>query len=264
MTPIPVLMYHHVNPNKGDMFTVTPGVFEGQMAYLAKANYNALSLDELYAFIKGELDFKQKTVVITFDDGWLDSYKYAFPVLEKYKLRATMFIVTDWIEKSSQKFNGIPAFLPTNEVSKLLVRKGETQKVVLTWELIGKMADSGLIDFFSHTRSHRYCNQLSESDLLLELGESRRIIEERLGRPCPYLCWPHGIYSDTTISIARKTGYQALFTIERGVVYAGSDPFAVKRNPVENNITRFTQRMRIYTHSALYNLHQLYLRIKAK
>ena len=262
MNPIPVLMYHHVNPHKGDMFTVTPEVFEGQMAYLAKAGYKALSLDELFAFIKGDLNLKQKAVVITFDDGWLDNFIYAFPVLEKYKLRATMFIVTDWIEKSSEKFNGIPAFIPTNEESKALVRKGEAQKVVLTWELIGKMADSGLIDFFSHTKSHLDCNNLSEPDILEELGESRRILEERLGRPCPYLCWPDGMYSDTAISIARKTGYKALFTIERGAVKAGSDPFAIKRNLVEDNVSQFRQRMQIYTHSVLYELHELYLRIK--
>jgi peptidoglycan/xylan/chitin deacetylase (PgdA/CDA1 family) len=264
MNPIPVLMYHHVNPHKGDMFTVTPEVFEGQMAYLAKAGYRALSLDELFAFIKGDLDLKQKAVVITFDDGWLDNFIYAFPVLEKYKLRATMFIVTDWVEKSSEKFDGIATFIPTNEESKALVRKGEAQKVVLTWELIGKMTDSGLFDFFSHTKRHLFCNQLSEPELLAELRESKRILEERLGRPCPYLCWPDGMYSDTAISIARKTGYKALFTIERGAVKAGSDPFGIKRNLVEDNVSRFRQRMQIYTHSVLSELHELYLRIKRR
>ena len=257
-------MYHHVNPHKGDMFTVTPEVFEGQMAYLAKAGYKALSLDELFAFIKGDLDLKQKAVVITFDDGWLDNFIYAFPVLEKYKLRATMFIITDWIEKSSEKSNGIPAFIPTNEESKALIRKGEEQKVVLTWELIGKMADSGLIDFYSHTKSHLDCNILSEPHILEELGESKKILEERLGRPCPYLCWPYGMYSDMAISIAKKVGYKALFTIERGVVKAGSDPFSIKRNLVEDNVSRFRQRMRIYTHPLLFELHQLYLRIRRR
>ena len=264
MSSIPVLMYHHVNPHKGDMFTVTPEVFEGQMAYLAKAGYKALSLDELFAFIKGDLDLKQKAVVITFDDGWLDNFIYALPVLEKYKLRATMFIVTDWIEKSSEKSNGIPAFIPTNEESKALVRKGQAQKVVLTWELIGKMTASGLIDFFSHTKSHLNCNNSSEPDILEELQESRRVLEERLGRPCPYLCWPDGIYSDTAISIARKTGYKALFTIERGAVKAGSDPFAIKRNLVEDNVSRFRKRMVIYTHPVLFELHRLYLKVKGR
>lgn len=264
MNPIPVLMYHHINPHKGDMFTVTPEVFEGQMAYLAKAGYKTLSLNELFTFIKGDLNLKQKAIVITFDDGWLDNFIYAYPVLEKYRLRATVFVVTDWIEKSSEKSNGIPVAIPTNEESKSLVEKGEEEKVVLTWELIRKMTDSGLLDFFSHTKSHLFCNQLSEQELLTELGESKRILEERLGRPCLYLCWPYGLYSDTAISIARETGYKALFTIERGAVKAGSDPLAIKRNLVEDNVSRFKQRMQIYTHSVLYELYKLYLRIKVR
>jgi peptidoglycan/xylan/chitin deacetylase (PgdA/CDA1 family) len=264
MRPIPVLMYHHINPHKGDMFTVTPEVFEGQMAYLAKAGYKALSLDELSAFIKRDLDLRQKAVVITFDDGWLDNYIYAFPVLERYKLRATMFIVSDWIEKSSEKSNGIPAYIPTDEESKDLVRKGEEHKVVLTWELIKNMADSGLIDFFSHTKDHLECNNLSELHILEELRESKRILEERLGRPCPYLCWPYGMYSDMAVSMARKTGYKALFTIERGAVKGGSDPFAIKRIIAKDNVSWFRKRMLIYTHPVLSELHDLYLRVKGR
>jgi len=264
MNPIPVLMYHHVNLHKGDMFTVTPEVFEGQMAYIAKAGYKALTLDELLAFIKGDLDLRQKAVAITFDDGWLDNYIYAFPLLKKYNLRATIFIITDWIEESSRKSNGIPAFIPTNEESKALIIKGETQKVVLTWELISQMADSGLIDFYSHTKSHLDCNNLTEPHILEELGESKRILEIRLGKPCSYLCWPYGSYSARAISFAKKVGYEALFTIERGVVKAGSDPFSIKRNLVEDNVSRFRQRMRIDTHSFLFELHQLYLRMRRR
>lgn len=259
---IPVLMYHHINPHKGDLFTVTPEVFEGQIAYIAKSGYKALSLDELFAFINGNLYLKQKAVVITFDDGWFDNFIYAFPVLEKYKIRATMFIVTDWIEKSSEKSNGIPTVIPTNEDSKALVRRGEAQKVVLTWDIIKKMADSSLIDFFSHTKSHLDCSNLSESHIMEELRESKRILEKRLGRSCTYLCWPHGIYNDKVISIAKKAGYKALFTIERGTVKVGSDPFAIKRNLVEDDISKFRQRIQIYTHSVLYELHKFYLRIR--
>jgi len=257
-------MYHHINPHKGDLLTVTPEVFEGQMAYLAKAGYKALSLDELFSFIKGELYLKQKAVVLTFDDGWLDNFIYAFPVIEKYNLRATMFLITDWIEKSSEKSNGLATFIPSDEESKALIRKGEAQKVVLTWEIIGKMAVSGLIDFYSHTKSHLECNLLSEPHILEELGESKKILEERLGRPCPYLCWPYGMSSDMAISIARKIGYKALFTIEHGVVKSGSDPFMIKRIIADDNVSRFRKRMLIYTHPVLSKLHELYLRLNGK
>jgi peptidoglycan/xylan/chitin deacetylase (PgdA/CDA1 family) len=94
-----------------------------------------------------------------------------------------------------------------------------------------------------------------------ELGESRRIIEERLGRPCPYLCWPYGEYSTTAAEIARDAGYRALFTTLHGVVTVGSDPFAIKRIVVKNKVKWFRKRMIVYTTPLLSSL---YLAIKKK
>jgi peptidoglycan/xylan/chitin deacetylase (PgdA/CDA1 family) len=255
MNSIPVLMYHHVNPHDEDRFTVTPEVFEGQMAHLVKAGYKALSLDELYSFIKGELILKQKAIVITFDDGWLDNYIYAFPVLKKYKLRATFFLITDWIEKASENFDGIPPSIPNHEESKVLVDNGEKNNVILSWGLIKEMADSGLIDFFSHSASHKISIDLSESDIHQELEESKRILEQRIGGHCHYYCWPHGEYNKLSLSIARKTGYKALFTSERGVVQVGSDPFLIKRIPGELDVSSFKNCMWIFTNPILAALY---------
>ena len=85
MRPVPVLMYHHINPHKGDMVTITPEAFEGQMEYLYRAGYRTLKIAELIAYINGGLTLTQKAAVITFDDGWLDNYMYAFPILKNTK-----------------------------------------------------------------------------------------------------------------------------------------------------------------------------------
>ena len=61
------------------MVTVTPEVFEKQMEHLYKSGYKTLTLDELLSYINGDLIPEQKAVVVTFDDGWLDNYIYAFP-----------------------------------------------------------------------------------------------------------------------------------------------------------------------------------------
>jgi len=261
MRPVPVLMYHHVNPHKGDMVTVTPDVFEGQMAYLAKAGFRTLSLDELFSFITGRLDLKQRAVAITFDDGWLDNFIYAFPVLEKYGLRASIFVTTDWIERASEKSCGIPSLVPSHEESKNLVIKGEEQKVVLTWKLIEEMADSALIDFYSHTRTHRAGSRLTETELVSELKESKDMLEKRLAKPCPFLCWPYGDYTDMAVTLSRAIGYRALFTVAHGVTKTGSDPFAVKRIVIKDNVSWFRKKMLIYSHPVLS---WLYLRIKKR
>ena len=101
MRPVPVLMYHHINHHKGDMVTITPEVFEDQMEYLYRAGYRTLKIAELIACINGGLTLTQKAVVVTFDDGWLDNYIYAFPTLKKYKINATVFLITDRVENAS-------------------------------------------------------------------------------------------------------------------------------------------------------------------
>lgn len=261
MGPIPVLMYHHINTHKGNMVTITPEVFEGQMEYLYRAGYRTLKIDELIAYIKGGLTLPQKAVLVTFDDGWLDNYIYAFPTIKKYKINAAVFLITNRVENASENTTRIPVFIPTHEESKSLIKKRESHKVVLNWKLIKEMSNSGMIKFYSHTKSHAKCNDLSEKELMEELRESRDIIEKQLGSPCPYFCWPYGKYNDFAVNVAKKTGYKAIFTINHGVVETGSDPFAINRIIVKDSVAWFKKRMAIYTNTILSSL---YLNIKKK
>ncbi len=261
MRPIPVLMYHHINPHRGDMVTVRPEVFEGQMEYLAEAGYKSLNIDELISYINGKLALSQKAVVVTFDDGWLDNYIYAFPALKKYTINATVFVITDRTERASGKKTESPAIVPTHNESKLLIEKNEDYKVVLNWELIKEMSDSGIVEIYSHTKSHARCDRLSKSELLEELSESKKTIEKRLGKPCPYLCWPYGKYNETALRIAREAGYKAIFTTNHGIVKKDSDPFAIKRVVVKDSVAWFRKRMLIYTNPVLS---EFYLKIKKK
>ncbi len=136
MRSVPVLMYHHINLHKGDMVTITPEIFEGQMKYLREAGYKTLKMDELLSYIKSESTLNQKAVAVTFDDGWLDNYIYAFPVLKKYNINAAIFIITDRTERASQQKGDIPSSAPTHKESKLLIEKKEDYRVALNWELI--------------------------------------------------------------------------------------------------------------------------------
>ena len=261
MRPVPVLMYHHVSPHKKDMVTVTPEVFEKQMGHLCKSGYKTLTIDELLSYINGDLIPEQKAVVVTFDDGWLDNYIYALPVIEKYKIHAAIFIITGSTGKASENQAQLPSHTPTHKESKLLIKKGEEQKVLLNWELIKKMSATGLVDFYSHTKSHKKCSLLSETELLEELHESKQALEKKLGKDCPYLCWPYGDYNNVAVKVAKDAGYKALFTINHGVVKAGADPFAIKRIVVKDNAAWFKKRVVVYTNSMLS---ALYIKIKKK
>jgi hypothetical protein len=87
-----VLTYHHINPHAGDIVTVTPEVFAAQMDYLADSGFTTLSIDELMKFLRSGEATCNKAVVITFDDGWLDNYLYAVPVLKRLNFKASFFI----------------------------------------------------------------------------------------------------------------------------------------------------------------------------
>jgi len=253
-------MYHHVNLHKGDIVTVTPDVFEGQMRHLRESGYRTLTIDELLSYISGEMALTQKAVVVTFDDGWLDNYIYAFPVMKRYSIKACIFVATDWVGNSSPGISP-PSAMPAHKESKALIKAGNASDVILSWDHIRAMQNSGLTEFHAHTRSHARCNTLTEQELLSELGESKRALEKNLGKPSPYLCWPYGEYNDAALKVARDLGYQALFTTVHGVASPGSDLFAIKRIVVKDGIAWFKKRMGIYTNSFLA---ACYLRIKKK
>lgn len=261
MRPVPVLMYHHINNHKGDMITVTPEIFEKQMRYLHKSGYKTLTTWELLSYINGDLLLKEKAVLITFDDGWLDNYIYAYPILKKYGINAAIFIVANWIDEASEKKPSDHEHIPTHEESVLLIKQHQGSKVVLNWDLIREMENSGLVEFYSHTQNHLKCHHLSENDLVTELTVSKRAIEEKLGRKCDFLSWPMGRYNDLTVRIASEIGYKALFTTERGIVNEISDPFAIQRIAVKDSISWFKKSMTIYTNN-VFSI--LYLSLKRK
>ncbi len=261
MRPVPVFMYHHVNDHKGDMVTITRTVFEAQMKHLHDTGCRTLKIPEMLDLIAGRSALRERAVLITFDDGWLDNYLFAYPVMKKYGINSTIFLVTDWIEKASSAKSALPKSVPEHSASKLLVGKGMHHEVALNWNMVREMADSGLVDFYSHTKSHARCDQLSDPDLEEELGRSKSLITERLGRGCPYLCWPKGRYNDVSLKAAEAAGYRAIFTTRPGIVDEASSPAAINRIVVKDSLSWFKKRTFIYTSKLLSGL---YLGIKKR
>ena len=247
-------MYHHVNTNTGDMYSVTQKVFEDQMAYLSEAGYRTLKIRELLDWQDGKLTIKERAVVVTFDDGWLDNYLFAYPILEKYGINASFFVVTDWVENASKEKLPLPEAVPDHIESQQLLTKNQHNRVILDWDLISKMARSSLMDFYSHSRSHPECDKLSRADLISELAGSKEALEAMLKRPCPYLCWPYGHFNDTTVKAAKQIGYEAIFTTVHGVTRQGLDPFEISRIAVQDSTEWLKTRLIIYTNPLLFRL----------
>lgn len=179
---IPVLMYHHVNRLK-DSFTISPDDFQTQMEYLARKNYQTLFLNELIDSLKKGKD--KRRMVLTFDDGYLDNWVYAYPILKKYNLKATIFVVTSRIKERSNSYRPnledtwsgkvnkgrLPRISNHYQSNLRCVRNYEGSDDHISWEEAKEMSQSGLIDIQSHSHLHSYCYV---SDKIVDYNQGKK------------------------------------------------------------------------------------------
>ena len=199
---VSIMMYHSVSlSDAGPLNSVTPQAFENQMAFLKKNHYRVISLNDLIEGKRRNKKFSHKTVVITFDDGYQDNFKYAYPVLRKYNFPATIFLISDLVGVAPQ---------------------------VLTWPQIKEMNENG-INFGSHTRHHAYLPDISQEQLKDEIVNSKRIIEEHLGKSVYSFSYPIGGFSEKIKSVVARAGYLAAVTTNRGSDRYDVDPYELNR-----------------------------------
>ncbi len=143
---IPVLYYHHVEPAD----PITPEVFEAQMKYLLSKGYNSISLSLLYEFISGRGTVPRKSFVLTFDDGFYCNYHYLLPILKKYNLKATVFVVSGVRRQISspgyrEDARGYPSRMGTNN---------NASGRFAAWNELKLMTESGLVQVEDHSLFH--------------------------------------------------------------------------------------------------------------
>jgi peptidoglycan/xylan/chitin deacetylase (PgdA/CDA1 family) len=249
---IPVLMYHHVNP-EGNFINVKPHLFESQISYLKKSGYTTLNTTDLWEIFKGTLIPPDKPIVITFDDGWLDNWRFAFPILKKSGMKAVIFVVTSLIHEKGRRMRsdeGPVNGLPLHKECQQMVESGSAQEVMLSWEEIREMEETGLIDIQSHTHTHQRWDQLyaDHKEKMTVLGEqlkvSKDIIEKKLKKQCLALCWPWGQYNKEYVDVALSLGYKFLFTTEKGTNTVASEPWRIRRIVI-GNINNFAFRKKL-------------------
>ena len=212
-----VLNYHQVGNNFTPLCVPT-NLFDEQMAYLKDNGYVTITPEELYEGLEGSITLPERPVLITFDDGYIDNYNNALPVLKKYGMRATIFIV--------------PAFTGNNAN-------------YLNWDQIKDMERNG-ITIQSHTLNHRALEELPDDEIRAELLNSKIMLEKNLGHPIDFLAYPTGTYNLHIAGIAKDVGYKASFTIKYGNVDKGSNIYALERVPIfqtENTMKNFFERI---------------------
>lgn len=207
----PVLMYHYIidtDRARKDKRIVTPKTFEEQMRFLKANEYNVISLEQFAELLREKKYIPKNTVVITFDDGHMDNYENAYPVLKKYNLPATMFVIVDSISK--------PNFMTQGQIR--------------------QMSDSGLITIGSHTLSEPHLPSINNETLLRsEIYDSKKKLEEMLNRPVNCFSYPIGGFDVKIREMVIDAGYKLAVATSPGIDYSNDDPFAIKRVRISEN-----------------------------
>ena len=208
---LPVLTYHQfIDTEKGEKAKadlsadyMPVSVFKEQMEFLAGDKYYTPSWDEIYDYLKGKIELPKKSVVITIDDGAASFYDHAVPILDKYKLRATGFIITKHLKKDSiQKFNSRYVSLQSHSHN---MHGGNKNKLVT--------------------------NQ-PYNDVLKDLNKSVEI----LGNSDAF-CYPFGYKNDSAVKALKEVGFKMAFTTTYGSLYPGMDPYSLPRIKINAGMT---------------------------
>lgn len=232
---VPVLMHHHVSPAPG-LVTVSPDRFRAQIAWLARAGYRSLGTEDYARYLAGR-PVPEKSVLITFDDGWLDNWLHAHPVLAEFGFRAVLFLVTGLVG-TGQPRRTAPCL--DHRSGKAAIASGRTDDAMLRWSEVEAMARAGTFEFHSHTHRHVRWDKMAlaaearDAELANDLDQSRRCLVEKLGSASGHLCWPQGYFDPGYVRVAENAGFTHLYTVEERLTQPGDDTRRIGRQVVKD------------------------------
>lgn len=200
---VPTLMYHAVSDNCWgiDSLFLSPSKMEEQLKWLTENNYTPIWFEDL-----PRLKEIKKPILLTFDDGYQDNYTELFPLLKKYQVKATVFMITGSIGAENY----------------------------LTEAQIKEMNASGLVSFQSHTVSHRLLTDISAEDLATELKQSKETLYNLTGKKPFVFCYPTG-KQNAKVREAVAKEYQFALLMSGDTWVTGEDPLLIHRKFVSRS-----------------------------
>jgi peptidoglycan/xylan/chitin deacetylase (PgdA/CDA1 family) len=215
----PIFFYHHIRPFDRNLsqaeldLTVWQNIFEEQLNYFSKNGFNSISLEELRSYFYKEIPLPSRPYILTFDDSYEDFYQVAWPLLQKYQVKATIFIITDFI--------GQPGYL--------------------SWPEIEELAQSYLIEFGAHTLDHKYLSlsppELTFYRLSQEIFGPKAELEKRTSRRVEFFSYPYGQYNYLILNLVKEAKYLGAVTTDGGVWQEAEKIYELKRLRLSNGDT---------------------------
>lgn len=205
---VPILMYHYVGPLPAEAdavrrdLTVEPPMFAAHLQYLEDAGYQTISLYDLYDALTTGKPLPPRPVILTFDDGYLDHYTVAFPLLQKHGFTATFFIITS--------------------------RADANDPAHLNWQQIVEMARAGM-SMEPHTKTHQSLQERDRDFLIYEILGSQESLKAHADVQAEMLAYPAGRYDNLALQITREIDFRLAVTTQPGMFHTTSDMLELPR-----------------------------------
>jgi peptidoglycan/xylan/chitin deacetylase (PgdA/CDA1 family) len=263
-----ILMYHNFSgPGVKEPGTLNVEATRAQLEYLRR-HFQVVPLRSIAEPLSSGKKFDKNTVALTIDDGRLNCYEFLFPLLKEFQMPASFFVVSsfirrkDWIwtdkvlwlsgqanaaaELSPDKIDG---FFRTLNRARPEVRNAQIESMAknmnisipaeappqyapCSWAQLREMADSGLVEIGSHTVTHPILSSITDEESWRELTDSRRQLEEGLGREVRSFCFPNGMpsdYRESQVQQIKDASYACSVVAHFGLVNERTDPYLMPR-----------------------------------
>ncbi|OUL21131.1 glycosyl transferase family 2 [Nostoc sp. RF31YmG] len=211
---LPILMYHRVAPmgtKKMDRYRVTPQAFEEQLQYLRDTGFYSVGWEKWQLAMATRQPLPGRAIAITFDDGYLDFYEYAWPLLKKYGFTATVFLVAERVGTSNSWDEAYGEEVP-----------------LLGWREIYQLQSEG-VEFGSHAATHQPLTALSVTEIVQEGARSRAILERALNLPVKTFAYPYGDCDRVVEHLIGACGYTFGLSCRSGLSQFGDRPLSLPR-----------------------------------
>lgn len=217
---LPILMYHEVKHSHTGKDCITPGELESDLSYLKKNGYTAITMTELINYTDGKGELPPRPIILSFDDGYLSSYVYAYPLIRKYDMK----MVLSLIGKSTDDFTEIPS--------------DDIDCSHATWDQIREMLASGHVEIQNHTYNMHHitrkrfgCQKRKgesraeyERVLTADLDQLQQEIYTMTGIRPNTFTYPYGQVSPESVPVLKKLGFKASLTCDYGLNLIDRDP----------------------------------------
>ena len=177
---IPILAYHSLDPERfPNKLAISPELFRKHLCFLKRQNFQIMGL-EMCAQSGWKEGLLERKAAITFDDGYLDNYQHAFPILKEFGFAASFFVTPQEIGKEG----------------------------FMTWDMLREMAAVPGIEIGSHALEHKPLSDIPEKEAWTSLVASKKILEEKLGHEVKAISYPCGSFNGKIVEMARGAGYR--------------------------------------------------------